>query len=384
MIAVIADDLTGAAEIGGIGLQYNLKVEISQQVNADTTADLLIINTDSRSKSLPEAIEAVTEACQQIKRLKPEFIYKKIDSVMRGHVLAEIEAELNVLGWSSAFIAPANPHLGRTLVNDVYLINGTPVHQTSFAIDPEFPVLRCDAAGMLKDERGVVRVHKSDIGLPSSSITVGEVRHASDLNVWANYCGKEVLTAGSGGFFSAMLNSKLEKTDNEAPSKNDLLSEPVLYISGTTFGDSADRIKNLKANGGPVAYMPLGLLKSEQDVYSMTAWCNEAVTFIQTHGKAVMAIEQLNDTGFKPNAPALRQTMAAAVKYVLKAVSVNELIIEGGSSAAAILDKLHINTLYPVHEFGPGIIRCSAMNAANLHVTLKPGSYPWSEKTWIF
>lgn len=383
MIAVIADDLTGAAEIGGIGLRYGLKVEISQQVNPDTRADLLIVNTDSRSKNLSDAIEAVTEACQSIKLLQPGFIYKKIDSVMRGHVLDEIEAELNVLGWNRALIASANPHLGRTLVDDVYLINGTPVHQTSFAVDPEFPVSCCDAAGMLKAERGVVEVHRPDDGIAVTGITVGEVHDANDLNLWAKHCGEQMLPAGSGGFFTALLKSKLETVDT-ALLESDLLSEPILYVSGTTFGDNADRIKNLKTNNGPVAYLPLNLLKSEHDKQSLTDWCDEVVAVLKKHGKAVMAIEQISSAEFKPDAATLRQTMATAVKRVLDAVNLNELIIEGGSTAAAILNNLHINTLYPVHEFGPGIIRCSTMIAANLHVTLKPGSYPWSEKTWIF
>src|SRR5882757_10096749 len=43
MIAVIADDLTGAAELGGIGLRYGLSVEVNMDVNLSTKADLLVI-----------------------------------------------------------------------------------------------------------------------------------------------------------------------------------------------------------------------------------------------------------------------------------------------------------------------------------------------------
>ena len=383
MIAVIADDLTGAAEIGGIGLQYGLKVEISQQVNLESAADLLIINTDSRSKSRQEAVEAVTEACQNLKRLNPAFFYKKIDSVMRGHVLAEIETELNILGWPRAIIASANPHLGRTLINNEYLIGGIPVHQTSFGIDPEFPVRSSDAVGMLKDEREIVNVQKPHIDLLPSGVTVGEVSEGADLNLWVKHCGEDVLPAGSGGFFSALLNTKLQKVDI-AKLNNVEINAPALYVSGTTFGHNAELVESLNANGGPVAYLPSRLLKDGHDAAAMTEWCESAVTLIKKHGKAVMAIKQVASTTFKPDAAILRQTMAVGVQRVLQTVKVNELVIEGGSTASAILNRLHINTLYPVHEFGHGIIRCSTMIAADLHVTLKPGSYPWSEKTWVF
>jgi uncharacterized protein YgbK (DUF1537 family) len=45
MIAVIADDFTGAAEIGGIGLNHGLRVLIETKVKAVSGIDLLIIAT---------------------------------------------------------------------------------------------------------------------------------------------------------------------------------------------------------------------------------------------------------------------------------------------------------------------------------------------------
>ena len=59
MIVVLADDLTGAAELGGIGLRFNLDVEIDMAVNPQSKARLLIISTDTRSmKRKQAAVEA--------------------------------------------------------------------------------------------------------------------------------------------------------------------------------------------------------------------------------------------------------------------------------------------------------------------------------------
>ena len=41
MIAVIADDFTGAAEIGGIGLRYGLDVIIQTKNVSQTACDLI-------------------------------------------------------------------------------------------------------------------------------------------------------------------------------------------------------------------------------------------------------------------------------------------------------------------------------------------------------
>ena len=90
MIAVIADDLTGAAELGGIGIRHGLKTEIRTAVGSATDAHLLIIAADSRSKDEPAAIEEMTIITQQLRTLNPEWVYKKTDSVLRGHVLADL------------------------------------------------------------------------------------------------------------------------------------------------------------------------------------------------------------------------------------------------------------------------------------------------------
>src|ERR1700761_4620702 len=139
MIAVIADDLTGAAELGGIGLRYGLRTEIRTSVGTAAGADLLVIAADSRSKSEAAAVEEMTTITRQLRLLQPGWIYKKTDSVLRGHVIAELKAHLQALDFQSALMVPANPALGRTIRDGHYYLNGEPIHESSFSADPEFP-----------------------------------------------------------------------------------------------------------------------------------------------------------------------------------------------------------------------------------------------------
>src|SRR5258708_38095083 len=115
MIAVIADDLTGAAEMGGIGIRHGLITEIRTTVGTATNADLLVIAADSRSKSQKAAVEEITVITRELRLLKPECIYKKTDSVLRGHVIAELKTPLPALDYQLAILLPAHPSLGPTL-----------------------------------------------------------------------------------------------------------------------------------------------------------------------------------------------------------------------------------------------------------------------------
>jgi D-threonate/D-erythronate kinase len=98
MIAVIADDFTGAAELAGIGLRYHLNVELGAQVNKDTKADLFVVATDTRSMGEAEAVQEMEKHTRELMALRPEMIFKKTDSVLRGHVLAEMRAQLSLTG----------------------------------------------------------------------------------------------------------------------------------------------------------------------------------------------------------------------------------------------------------------------------------------------
>ena len=79
MIVVIADDLTGAGEIGGIGLAYGLKVQVQRHFCSDSDARLLIIDTDTRSFSPQETQQVIHGVGRQLNEsnLPIEWIYKR-------------------------------------------------------------------------------------------------------------------------------------------------------------------------------------------------------------------------------------------------------------------------------------------------------------------
>ena len=98
MIAVIADDFTGAAEIGGIGLRHGLNVIIETEPIRNRLADLIIIATDTRSLRADEASRQITQITEHLLQFNPKFIFKKIDSVLRGNIKEELLAQMIIEG----------------------------------------------------------------------------------------------------------------------------------------------------------------------------------------------------------------------------------------------------------------------------------------------
>jgi uncharacterized protein YgbK (DUF1537 family) len=117
MIAVIADDLTGAAELGGIALRHGLTSEVQTEFHPTDEAEVIVIDTDSRSCPPEEAAARIRAQAQELTSIGFDWLYKKVDSVLRGPVVAELEALLAASGRQKALLVPANPSLGRTIRN---------------------------------------------------------------------------------------------------------------------------------------------------------------------------------------------------------------------------------------------------------------------------
>lgn len=147
MYAILADDLTGAADAGvefaragwrtrALGPGW-LPAELAG-------AEVVVIDTASRGLGPAAAYGAVRQAAAALAAAGAQLLYKKIDSTLRGPLGAELDAVLDALaaagGPALAVVCPAFPAAGRTLAGGVLYVHGVPVAQTASGRDPITPV----------------------------------------------------------------------------------------------------------------------------------------------------------------------------------------------------------------------------------------------------
>lgn len=136
--AIIADDLTGAADAAAAYGPTHTSSVILDVEGAWPEADILSVNTESRYLPAADAAAAVTSAVgrslEQHRR-----IFKKIDSLLRGNVGGEIAATLARLtqggGKGLALVAPAFPATGRTTRGGIVHVAGIPNIEGTFGGD---------------------------------------------------------------------------------------------------------------------------------------------------------------------------------------------------------------------------------------------------------
>lgn len=144
-VLVIADDFTGANDAGSGLAQAGARVHVlfSSETPLDSAAaDVWVISTDSRAVSPAEAAartEAVVRQHQAF--IAQGWLFKKIDSTLRGNIGAEVHAALAASGKKRALIVPAVPRLGRVTRRGEVRVNGVSLTETEYASDPKTPVI---------------------------------------------------------------------------------------------------------------------------------------------------------------------------------------------------------------------------------------------------
>lgn len=135
--AIIADDLTGAADAAAAYGPTHTSAVILELDSTWPEAEILSINTESRYLAPGEAAAAVTMAAGRALG-QHRRIFKKIDSLLRGNVGVEVAATLARLtqgGKGLAVVAPAFPGTGRTTRGGRVHVNGVPNTAGNFGGD---------------------------------------------------------------------------------------------------------------------------------------------------------------------------------------------------------------------------------------------------------
>lgn len=364
MIAVIADDLTGAAEIAGIALGFGLRVQLFMGEAAQVSdTDVMIVSTDSRSMKLPDALQATRQALEHIIRLHPEVIFKKTDSILRGHVGPELAMQSRMTGLLRILLLPGNPSLGRTIRDGIYFVNDTPLAETAFAQDPEFPAQSSDVISRVEGMDMKSGTHIS--GIPEQGAIIGDIRNEADLDQWAGLVTEDVIPAGGGDFFAAMLRSKYKAVSVLSPEP----LYPFIFIQGTSFGGASHPVRRSAIASGRAL-----LIDSAMDVESddYRQWLYEGVR-LKRAGKYLFIGFDLEQMGADADPVHMRNLMGKCVAALCSFEMPAEIFVEGGSSAQAILAAIGIRGCRPTEVWSRGVVR---LTSDRVCVTVKPGSYP--------
>ena len=362
MLIVIADDLTGAAEMAGVAWRKGLSVNMVTQVTEDLPpGDVLVAATDTRQLSKNAAVKTIEDILQGIQNHSGHLFYKKTDSALRGHIVAELKAMMRALYKDSVLLMAQNPSKGRIIRDGIYYLGDLPLHRSQFCYDPEFP------AHSSKVEERLPGTLSLSLQEPlHKGINVADGTSREELLTQLHKAGPATLLAGAADAFSLLMEERLECKERDSKETTLETDARVLLIQGST--QSRTNPWQL-----PESQMP-------DDVFHGAEpgdWIEDVKHYFREHPRMAVRIAQPSEGG-KAYAIRLREVMAEVAASLIheEAAASLHLIIEGGATAYAIIQRLGWNAFSIESELAPGVV---TIGHGQTLITLKPGSYPWPE-----
>ena len=155
VLLIIADDFTGALDTGVQFAARGIKTRVVVGADAALThqnADVLVVDTETRHLPAAQAYAAVEGLVQRAKYAGFAYLYKKTDSALRGNVGAELAALLSASSSRQLAFLPAFPQMNRVTKNGVQYIDGVPVTESPFGVDPFEPVRHAAVTDLLAEQ----------------------------------------------------------------------------------------------------------------------------------------------------------------------------------------------------------------------------------------
>lgn len=372
-IAVIADDLTGAADTGVqlVRAGYGTAVVFRGESVPDGL-DAVALDTDSRTRPAGFAAKRVVEAGHAVRDAR--IVYKKLDSTLRGNVTAELSAALGAVRRDRVIVAPAFPAAGRTTVGGVQLVHGVPVHETEMRNDPRTPVKEGHVPTLLRSVfASVATLSIADFPDPErirevlkNECVVVDAERDADLEalVRAVPDHSEVLWAGSAGLALA-LGSVYPGSRSGDPLA---LSEParrVLVVIGSVSGVAREQLDRLVEEYGRVA-MPVQPGAAEKAV-------RVARRTLKSERCAVLHSPEKR--GKPRGAGSFVRALAGAVERLAGDDAFDALVMTGGSTAMGVSRRLGASGMMLEGEVEAGVPVGTLVGPRPYRVVTKAGGF---------
>lgn len=386
---IIADDFTGANDTGVQLCKQGIPVDVvldTSQIEANGNS--LSIDSESRVVSGQEAYDRVYAAVEQVQRTGGcRFLYKKVDSTLRGHLQEEIRAVVDSYDPELIIFAPAYPEQGRTVEAGRLCVHGIPLLDTEIARDPRNPLQEDRVQQILSDclQQPVCHYTLDDIesgrfDLTGSAYSFDTVKQAQLERIAekVGQTGKKILWIGSAGLAQGLLQIQQREL-------------PAMAVIGSISSKTMEQLAYCRNQGLPVVALDMRALYENRD--GNTA-LQKVVHFLQSGQSVVLTgaacrqdYEDFAAYGREKGistdelAEFTKQTLSRMVPAILQETAVSGLFLTGGDTAIAVILQLGASRSHIEREIVPGFVQGRLLGGSQegLPIVTKAGAFGTEE-----
>lgn len=406
-LGCIADDYTGASDLANTlkrcGLRTVQTIGVPDNALALPDLDAVVVSLKSRSIEPSQAVARSREADTWLRARGAQHVLFKIcstfDSTDAGNIGPVMDALRADSGDAIVLVTPAFPGTGRTVYQGNLFVGSVPLNESPLKDHPLNPMHDSNLVRVL------ARQSKSSVGLVDlATVTKG----ADTIRARLNELAKQEMSAA---IIDAVFDPELEIIGQVALDHRLSVGASGMGLGLARGLISSSRVKknsssvNEKAVGGAVAClagscsqatltqiaqaeksMPVLRLDPEK-IVAGGAEAERALNWAREHlskGPILIASSSTPDQvaalqakhGRDAAGHAIEQAMAAISEGLISA-GVRRLVIAGGETSGAVVDRLGIPAFLVGPEIAAGVpvLRCVGWSKGEAVLALKSGNF---------
>ncbi len=408
MIGVVADDVTGANDIGLMFAKHGYKTEVFSSFTeidlGQVRADVLILDTNSRCDNPALAYDKVIKATQRLTACNCRILMKKTCSVFRGNIGAEFDAMLDAAGADFAVVVAAFPKNGRITKGGHHFVHGLPLVESEFRKDPVHPMQSGDLREIIAQQsrrpshlldyqavaQGIAEIKRRiDEAKKKGGYLVCDVTGQNDLKLIAEAAAAEPFLFGSSALAEEL--PPFWPGPEVGLSLGDLPRDGVgsLIIAGSVTPQTKAQVAYARQMGLATAELDTRLLfqgtTRDAEFRRVVSW---AVNGLQSDQPVLVygahksedieatyrAAEQAGLNKLETN-HIVSRTLGEISRAIVEQTVVKKLIVAGGETSGDVCRSLGIVGNLVLKEIQPGLPSGLSRGSHELLVVLKSGSF---------
>ncbi len=367
-LVILADDLTGATDTGIVLAQQGVSVLVVTEYSTDFSSyncDALVIDLQTRHLNAKDAFVKVESATKVVLKNNIEYIYKKVDSTMRGNIGAEIDAFFTATKQNNLVFCNAYPQIGRTVKNGICYVNGVEVSKTYFGEDALNPVLYSEISKIIRTQTERNCMHKNDFNNSAQGIIICDCDKESDFEEIVDFAQKIdcKIFAGSAGMLQ-MLTSTLW-LNLKKPVMPNTNNKKILVVASSVNEVTLKQIEYARQNNIDVFKLSTQQ-KMQEDALQLdctNVMIDNIIKSLEENNIAILTSRILSDNllgANKDTFDAINISKALADITTKIVYNVTDMVIcaFGGDGAGMIIKNLNVSQLKPLSCIMPGIALC--------------------------
>lgn len=390
-LGCIADDFTGATDLGGLLTRAGARVDLYlgvPEAGQTSNADFVIIALKCRSAPVEDAVAETQAAGQWLMEQGAEQLYWKycstFDSTPQGNIGPVAEGLLALTGQSQAVYCPAFPENGRSVFKGYLFVGDRLLSESPMKDHPLNPMTDANLVRVLAPQvQGSVGLwQRSQIiegtALPKDRHVIADAVEFADLEHIIRQCwGRVLLTGGSALAMPIpkLLQAQGELQADDVTAPADLAKDAVILV-GSCSAQTRIQLAAYPSDRPVVQLDPLAIHRDgiEPLWRQIEPLAKQGVLVYASDDPANVAAVQ-SELG-REQAGQLVEDSLGTLAQRFFGLGIRRFVIAGGETSGAVVKALEIEQLQVGREINPGVPWCFARkNNESVALALKSGNF---------